>query len=415
MKSLFIYAIVFFQCLSPFAQTIGEIKELVNKGDMQAAKKAIDIYLSDKKNAAKPDGWYFKGFIYNECSKKEEWVNLCTNCKLEAFNAFKKYQELDAKNVYMEMEQNVRLFDLYNGFFDLASKYYADKNFSAAYENFNYASMVEAYIYKKGFVYSGFKFSDLDTSLVLNMALSARLAKNDDNAVKNYQRLAEIDLSGPAYLEMYQYLAQYYAETGNATAFNDILKKGKKLYPAEDYWTEIEIDQLDKSDKPLLFAKYEELIGKNPGNYTLAYNYSVELFNYIYVGEKIPADAAEKASALETVLKKVIALKNSADANVLLARFLYNKVYDLQEAQRLITGNKPEDVNKKAALKASSLTYTEECIKYSMEAEKIYAAASTLKPIEKANLKNVFTILESMYVFKGDAVKGAEYKRKGGL
>ena len=412
MKSLFIYAIVFFHCVKPCAQTIGEIKVLVDKGDFAVAKKAIDSYLADEKNAAKPDGWYYKGFIYNECSKKEEWVKLCTNCKLDAFSAFKKYQELDPKNVYMVLEQNVRLFDLYNGFFDQASKYYAGKNFIAAYENFNHALMVENYIYKKGFEYNGFKFSNLDTALILNMALSARLAKDDDKAVKNYQRLAEINLGGPEYLEMYQYLAQYYADTRNATALNDILKKGKKLYPAEDYWTEIEIDQVDRSDKPVLFAKYEELTGKNPGNYTLAYNYCVELFNYIHVGENIPADAPEKASTLEAVLKKVLVLKNSADANALMARHLYNKVYDLQQLQKNIKGTKPEDEKQKASIKTEALRNAGECIIYASVAEKIYSAATSLKPTEKANLKNILTILESMYTYKGDKAMAEQYKKK---
>ena len=412
MKGLFIYTTVLLYCVTASAQTIEEVKALVNKADYAVAKKTIDSYLSDNKNAAKPDGWYYKGFIYNECAKKDDLATLCSNCRLEAFDAFKKYQEKDPKNMYMILEQNVRLFDIYNGFFDQASKMYAAKNFTVAYENFNHALLVENYIYKKGFEYNGFKFSNLDTALILNMALSARLAKDDDNAVKNYLRLAEINLDGPAYKEMYQYLAWYYLDTRNTMAFNGILNKAKKLYPTDDYWTEIEIEQVDRSDKPVLFAKYEELTGKNPGNYTLAYNYCVELFNYIYVGENIPADAPEKASTLETVLKKVLILKNSADVNVLMARHLYNKVYDLQQSQKNIKGTKPEDEKQKASIKTEALRNAGECILYATGAEKIYSAATSLKPIEKANLKNILAILESMYTYKGDKAMAEQYKKK---
>ena len=115
-KGLFIYTTVLLYCVTASAQTIEEVKALVNKADYAVAKKTIDSYLSDNKNAAKPDGWYYKGFIYNECAKKDDLATLCSNCRLEAFDAFKKYQEKDPKNMYMILEQNVRLFDIYNGY-----------------------------------------------------------------------------------------------------------------------------------------------------------------------------------------------------------------------------------------------------------------------------------------------------------
>jgi hypothetical protein len=35
-----------------------------------------------------------------------------------------------------------------------------------------------------------------------------------------------------------------------------------------------------------------------------------------------------------------------------------------------------------------------------------------LKPIDKANYKNALSIIESMYTYKGDAVKAADYKKQ---
>jgi hypothetical protein len=305
----------------------------------------------------------------------------------------------------------VRLFDLYNGYFDLASKAYEAKDYAAAYTNFSNAYMVEDYIKGKGFEYNGFKFGAMDTSLVQNMALSARLAKKDDEAVKHYQRLADINLSGPSNLEMYQYLAQYYLDTKNTPAVNAILDKGKKLYPEDAYWTEIEVDQVDKKDKPALFAKYEEVMGKNSNSYTLAYNYSVELFNYLYVNDARPADFDARKVKLDEVLKKAIAIKNSPDANMLMARHLYNDVYDMQDAVKKVKGTKPEDAKKRIELKAAAMKGADECIKYADAAVKLYAALPKLRPIEKANYKNAVGILESMYAYKGNNAKADEYKK----
>jgi hypothetical protein len=395
-----------------FAQSIDDAKKAIDKADWGLAKKAIDAAMASEKNASKPEAWYYKGVIYNECSKKDDLLAACPNCKMDAFEAFKKYQVMDPKNVYMVLEQNVRLFDLYNGFFDLASKAYEAKDYAAAYNSFSNASMVEDYIRDKGFEYNGFKFGTIDTSLVQNMALSARLAKNDADAVKNYERLVAINLSGPANLEMYQYLAQYYIDTKNQAALNTILEKGKTLYPGDEYWTEVEIDQVDKKDKPALFAKYEEVMAKNTGSYTVVYNYGVELFNYMYVGDSRPADFDAKKTKLDEVLKKALAIKNSPEANMLMARHLYNDVYDTQDAIKKIKGTKPEDAKKRVELKGIAGKVADECIKYADAAVKLYTALPKLKPIEKANYKNALGILESMYGYKGNAAKADEYKKQ---
>lgn len=412
MKHLLSLALLVAVFNGSFAQSVDDIKKLVGKSDWPAAKKAVDAHLAVEKNAAKPDGWYYKGVIYNECSKKDETASLCTNCKLEAFEAFKKYQAMDAKNIYMILEENVRLFDLYNGFFDMGAKAFGNKDYNAAYDNFGNAAEVEAYIRNKGFEYNGFKFGELDTSLVQNLALAARLGKKDADAVKHYERLIGAGVDGPNNLEMYQYVAQYYAESKNIGALNAVLSKAQKLYPDDPYWTEVELEMVDKKDKPTLFAKYEELTAKNPNNYTLAYNYGVELFNFLYVGDTKPADFSGYQTKLENTLTKAIALKNTGDANLIMARHLYNDVYDLQDAIKKNKGTKPEDAKKRADLKTQSLKAADDCIKYASAAAKVFADMPKLKPIDKANYKNALSILESMYSYKGDAAKAADYKKQ---
>lgn len=398
---------------SAFAQTLDEIKKLVAKPDYTAAKTGIDKFLADEKNASKPEAWYYKGVIYNEISKSDATANLCTNCKMEAFAAFKKYQALDAKNIYMAIENNVRLFDLYNGLFDVGSKFYSNKDYIKAYENFNNASELEEYIKAKGFEYNGFKFSKVDTSLVQNIALAARLAQKDDLAAANYQKLVDINVSGDVYLEMYQYLVEYYSKTKNKAALEATLTKAKSFYPTDAYWVEVELDQVDSKDKKALFAKYDELLPKNPTNYLLAYNYSVELFNYTYVGDNRPADFATIKPKLSAVIKSAIALKSTPEVNLLMARNVYNDVYDLQDAMAKIKGTKPEDVKKRTETKAAMIKMADECIKYAEFATNEYAKLKTLKNRERVDYKNAYSIIESMYTLKGDMPKSADAKKKG--
>jgi hypothetical protein len=392
------------------SQTFAEIQLLVAKNDFKAAKPAIDKFLADPKNAAKPEAIYYKGVIYNEVSKTDA---TCKDCKMVAFEAFKKYQVMDPKNKLMGEENNVRLFDLYNGYFDIGAKAYNDKNYDDAFLNFQNAGLVEDYIKAKGFEYNGFKFGALDTSLIKNTALAARLAKKDAEAVKYYEKLAAINLATEDDLEMYQYLVQYYLDTKNTTALNTVLAKGKLLYPKNSYWTEVEIDQIDRKDKPALFAKYEEVIAKNPTDYALNYNYAVELFNYLYVGDNKPVDPDAKKARFVSVVKTAIGIQNTPAANLLMSRHLYNAVYDMQDLSKTVKGNKPDDIKKKAEYKATMNKNADDCIKYGDVAIGQYFAMPSLTTVEKANLTNALSINESMYTFRGNVAKAAEYKKKG--
>ena len=67
------------------------------------------------------------------------------------------------------------------------------------------------------------------------------------------------------------------------------------------------------ADKPKLIAKYEELLATNPNSYYLAYNYAVELYNYLYATDKKPADAATFEPKLEAAIAGAIKVKNGPE------------------------------------------------------------------------------------------------------
>ena len=73
-----------------FAQSIEDIEAQVAKGEYDKAKTSVDAFLTKEKNAAKPDGWWYKGVIYNEIAKSEKYKALAPEGRMDAFNAFKK-------------------------------------------------------------------------------------------------------------------------------------------------------------------------------------------------------------------------------------------------------------------------------------------------------------------------------------
>ena len=335
-----------------FAQTIEDIEGQLAKGELDKAKASVDAFLTKEKNAVKADGWWYKGVVYNEIAKSDKFKTLVPDGRMEAFTAFKKYYELDPKAIRASLEQHVRLFDLYNGYFDLGVSNFSASKFDEAYSSFKNALAVEEYISGKNYEYNGFKFPVFDTTLNQNIALSAYRAKREDEAVVYYKKIAERKIAGKDNVDVYQLLIEYYKKKNDVAEREKYLQLGRELFPADDRWYQLELEDVDEKDKKALFVKYEELMPKYPDKFAISYNYAVELFNYAYTAEKKPADYKDIQAKLENALKRTLAAKKDyPEANVLMARHYYNIIYDIQDELALIKTNTPADQKKKADIK----------------------------------------------------------------
>lgn len=416
MKKYCFMAILLFAGVAGFGQGIDDINKYHMLGQNKKAKELVDKFLSETKNANKAEGWYYKGRIYNAVSK-DSGTTLADamKLKLEAFEAFKKYQQLDPKEVSLKSDNYVWFFDIYNGFFDIGAKEYNAKSYAGAFDGFKSALMVEDYTRSKNYEYNGYKFPVLDTSLIQNTAMAASQAKDEASAIAYYRKLTDANVGGEAFLNIYQYVAEYYYKNKDEANFKAMLDKGRSLYPKEKFWTELEVDAVAKTgNKEALYAKYEELMKRYPEEYTWPYNLSVELFNEAYTGDTKPANVIALKERLTESLKMAIAIQGdkAADAKMLMTRHTYNDAYDYQDSSKKIKGTKPEDVKKRNDAKALFLKKVDVCIPYAEQTIAYYAAQATLKPVYKSNYKIVLDILSQLYTAKGDAKKAAEYEKK---
>ncbi len=354
--SLFATAIMFVNIVA--AQSIDDIKKYVLLRQVKPAKEAVDKYLAVEKNAAKPDGWYYKGYTYDLVSKDSGLgIPESMALKNEAFTALQKYFQLDPKAPLSTAENNSIVFDLYVGYSgELGVKAYNQKNYEAAFESFKKALEVHDFGFSKNLTgANNYKFSALDTTLNLYAAITANDAKKKDEAATYYKKLADANIADSQYLDVYQFLADYYKNKKDSVNFAGIIEKAKKLYPKNsDYWTAVEIEQAtDSVGKPQVFGKYDGLMSKYPDNYILPYNYAVELYRYIYSDEMKTANTDVYKQKLPEVLKKAIAIKSTPEANFLMANFLYNNSIDVAEEARKLKGPKPADLKKKKDLNAN--------------------------------------------------------------
>ena len=416
MKKMVFLALAMVSTLSVLAQDLDQINDMMGASKFREAKAAIDKYLQDPKKANDAQGWYYKGRIYNALSRdssisQQELYTL----KNDAFQAFQKNQALDQKDVYLKLETHLSYLDLYYGFYDLGAKEFNIKKYDAALDAFKKANDVKDYILSKKYSYDQANLYVLDTSLILNIAAAAINAKKEDEAVSYYKKLTDANVAGKDFRDVYEYLADYYSKKDDQASLKAILDKAKKLYPESELWTEIEIRSVAKSgDKQALFAKYEELVAQNPGNFTLSYNYAIEMYNSLYGKEAKSVDNMAEKNKLTDVIKKSIDNEKQGDimATVLMANHQYNMSADLLNASNAIKSTKPDDVKKKKDLKALADKSMDECIIYADKAARFYEGLATRTGGQKANYKIVLGYLIDIYGLKNNKAKAAEYEKK---
>ncbi len=291
-----------------FGQDIKDVKSYALLGQMAKAKEAVDKHLEVPKNAQKAEGWYYKGFIYNNLSK-DSTKSVAENAALKAtaYEALKKYREMDPKAELLLEQSNSPLFDLYVGYYsDLGVKAYLAKDPAGAFDNFKRSLEIHDYIVANNLTgANGFKFSALDTTLTLYTAIAAAEAKKPEDAAAYYKKITDAGIADAQYIDAYQFLADHYKTKKDKANFADIISKGRKLYPANnEYWTALEIEEATEGiEKPEIFSKYEELMTKNAGNYTLPYNYGVELYRYIYSDQMKDSNTTAYKAKLPEVMK----------------------------------------------------------------------------------------------------------------
>jgi hypothetical protein len=245
------------------------------------------------------------------------------------------------------------------------------------------------------------------------MALSAKQSKKEDIGIKYYKQLADANVAGKGYEEVYENLVAYYYDKKDQASLQPILSKAKMLYPNNSYWSELELNDVKKSgDQAALFAKYEEMIAKNSIDFLLPYNYSIELYNSLYSKDAKPESAAVNSVKLTKYLKIAIANDKGNDATVLMANHLFNAASDLSIASSIVKGTKPEDVKKRKDLTTASNNMMNEFIPYGEKAITYFESQPTLKPEDKAKYRIMLVNMSDVYNAKKDPKKAAEYDKK---
>lgn len=393
------------------AQSLKDINTYVTIRSYAKAKPMVDKFLADPKNANNAEAWYYKGTIYNMLSHDSTQAANAAAYRAEAFNAYKKSQELDASDKFLKGENYIPYLDLYYSYYQNGADQFNAKNYDASYSAFKNALDVHDYIVAKNYTYKDANISRLDTALVLNTGVAAMQAKKNDESITYFNQIINAGVNSASYEDVYNTVITHYRTTGDNAKLVATLAKARAAYPSNPYWNEVELDILKKSgDKKALFAKYEEFTNANPQDFATLYNYAVELFNTIYASDADAKKVAETGATTEkltSVLNKAIAADKDITGTVLMANHQFNLAYNIND---LVTAAK--DPKKKADLKAQFMKQVDVTIPYAEKVITYYDGLSTLTGGQKATYNQQINHLVDFYKLKNNTAKANMYNAK---
>ncbi|MCO5235062.1 MAG: hypothetical protein M9933_02245 [Chitinophagaceae bacterium] len=400
--------------LSVSAQNLNKVNDLLKNNELDKAKQGIDALLENPKNQKKVDVWYAKAKIYDAIAASDQFKTLVPDGRVDAFDAIRKALEIDKNKTttLLTLDSYKPIYDIYGSYFDAAASQYNAEKYEDALANFKKSGEVGSFIFKQGW-----GLYELDTTLLYYSALSAMNAKKDDDAVAMFTKLADAKVAvKPEHVTIYRYLAKYYLDKNDGPNMEKYVNEGLEYYPKDDYLPLVQFDYLrKKGDKKAIYAKYEELIEKNPDNFEMIVDYANELFNETHVSDvkERPVDYNQRIKRIEELYKQALALKPDAlEANLNLAKHYFNQALFLEDDMKAIKGKTPEDQKKKDDIKAEVVSLCDKAIPYFEVVYKEYDNKESLKLAEKSEFKSACNNLAYCYDRKGDKAKSEFYQKK---
>lgn len=408
MRKLVLSALLIatFNCV--FAQKLDDVREKIEKGKYDEAKEKIDKVLADPKNQGSADAWLYKAQVYAELSKGSKDTSLAGG----AFDAINRYVAIEgskdeSKRFLMSKLQGHRtFFDVYSSQFKAGADAFNTKDYQTAFRGFSRSAEMFDMLSKYGMTEVKF-----DTTSVLYAGVAAESAKMPEQAVKYYQKVAELKIPDTTHMGVYGYLINYYKDKKDMANANKYIDAAEALFPNKDAWMSFRIEMAGE-DSLARLNKYEELIGRYPNHMMLINDYAVEMYRYVYFNDKRAGDTAW-VNKLKDAYRAAARVNPTAINNYVMMTVLSDDLnYYTNNVNRLKSSTKPDDVKKRQAFQANLDKTSDEMVQYALKTADAYGAMSNLKASDKANYKRALNNIVDYYKSRNQADKAAQYEQK---
>jgi len=234
---------------------------LIDQGQLDKAKEAIDQALVDPKSANWANTFYAKGRLAQASweSDNPKFKEFYPDALNEAYTSYQKAMELDPKGqirkkIIATMAYSQLASDLYNQ----GSTQFEAKDFKSSLKSFENQIVIS-----EGELFVGV----IDTGMYYNAGLAATNSGEYETAIKYFQKCAEMKYLG---ITPYYQIYEAYLGKGDTVTAEATLKQLPTLFPDDKTITLQLIDLYIKSGKNDEALKYIKIAKEaDPTNYTL--------------------------------------------------------------------------------------------------------------------------------------------------
>ncbi len=242
----------------------------------------------------------------------------------------------------------------------------------------------------------------------------------DKNEKVNYinKSSESVVTAGDGFDVCYRYVTYYYDQKKDEVNAQKYAALGRKMYPSDTYYDKLDLDKMKKKGVgPDLFKQYEVVLAKEPKDYEMRYDYAAEIFNWLYMEQKTPAD--QKTATFEKIISQlktcVEVNPKEPDAHLLLGKTYFNEAAAIQDEMKAVKGTTPADIQKKADLKKKMEERMKEAIP-NFDAALVLYEAMTADQLKDKRTKNEFKttlyLLTDAHRFLGNTEKEKIYQKK---
>lgn len=176
----------------------------VQRGDVDSAKKEIDLHMKEADAQTDPESWYLVGFVYKEMYKKYENSNFTSPYRNKSFEAYKKSLSIDSVAVRQKATRDQLRY--------LGGRFYNDA--VSTLDTINYGISVICYQqYREAAIISdpGFDIKKKDIEFYLALASTYDGIYNVDKK----KNVKYFDLTRETYLQVLSWDANNYTANYN--------------------------------------------------------------------------------------------------------------------------------------------------------------------------------------------------------
>ena len=232
MKKVMLFAVAFFTVTVVFGQSknVNKANAAFTKGELAEAAANIEPAITDAKTSTKARTWYLRGQIYDAIALSED-----AEVKKIDPDALAKAAESYRKTIAMEKEGSsyhglaqIKLDQLSDAVLGRGVEYYQADDFAGAY-----AAFVDVQI-----------VNPTDTTGYLYAAMMAQQIEQYDDALRNYQKVFDLDyypeaaLNSTIFIELNQ--------NDNPEKALELVKLAQEKYPDNNNFQKQEVDILIK-------------------------------------------------------------------------------------------------------------------------------------------------------------------------